>query len=519
MNIIFISIALVLFATIAIFRFRLALGLFFFLLPTYLIRFDIGPLPTTFLEVMFGILVIVWLANRVMIEGKPITNLQSLISNLQSFFSHNALLFTSIALFLLGATISIFTATDLRAALGEWKAFYVEPIVLAMILFFEFKNEKAEWGGKRLETGDWRLKLTRNVSPSNNQQSLISNLESFIIFALVLSGLTTSILAISQHFTGWMVPYDFWEKGNSFRVTAWYGFPNGVGLYLAPVVPLAIWFIFQTLPLFKNKRSEIRDQRLLMNERGEETDSQSPISNLQSFASSLFLLTAPLAIFYAKSTGALVGLAAGIGFLLLMYKKTRWPTIIIGLFLTAMITLPPLVGLSALGGGGLEGVHEVSRLEKIREELLFQDRSGQIRLSIWAETWEFLKDHPIRGAGLASYDERIAPYHTQVNGENIEIFHHPHNLFLTMWVNTGIIGLVGFIGIIVSCIMYRITSIKKSASSFLDQTLFATFITIVVMGLVDSPYIKNDLAILFWTIIALIIFRKQKNISQDVDML
>ena len=75
---------------------------------------------------------------------------------------------------------------------------------------------------------------------------------------------------------------------------------------------------------------------------------------------------------------------------------------------------------------------------------------------------EFLTAHPLRGAGLASYTQRIVPYHSQVAGENIEIFHHQHNIFLTMWVNLGLLGLIGFVWMLVwfiglvchiSCIM------------------------------------------------------------------
>ena len=163
------------------------------------------------------------------------------------------------------------------------------------------------------------------------------------------------------------MPYSFWENQNTFRVTAWYGFPNAVGLFLAPLIPLAIYLIKQKLTF---------------------------ISRILSL---IFVPLSILAIIYAKSTGALVGLAAGIGFLLLMYKKTRWPAVTI-CFL------------------GLLSLFSFSGLSKIKQELLFQDRSGQIRIGIWNETWQFLKDNPLSGAGLASYMEKIKPYHTTVNG-------------------------------------------------------------------------------------------------------
>ena len=98
----------------------------------------------------------------------------------------------------------------------------------------------------------------------------------------------------------------------------------------------------------------------------------------------------------------------------------------------------------------------------IKQELLMQDRSGQIRINMWGETTELLRANPLTGAGLASYSKRIAPYHHPINGnDNIEIFHHPHNIFLTMWVNLGILGLIGFVWMIVWFYRVGLTEIIK----------------------------------------------------------
>jgi len=70
-------------------------------------------IPTTLLEVMFGIIFFVWI---IKLNKETILNLKSKIINHKFFFIGSGL-------FLLGATISIFTSLDTRAALGEWKAF------------------------------------------------------------------------------------------------------------------------------------------------------------------------------------------------------------------------------------------------------------------------------------------------------------------------------------------------------------------------------------------------------------
>lgn len=394
-------------------RFSHGVFLLFLLLPTYLLRFSIGPLPVTLLEIMIWIVCIIGVAKHARhIEESVVT-----------LFRKHAVFTIGTILFLLGATISLFTAVDLREAAGAWKAFYIEPFILFLVLYFA-------------------------------RESLIPT--SDIVLPLLLSGLGTSLLAIYQHFTGWMVPWAFWENGASFRVTAWYGFPNGVGLFLAPLVPLALYEVFQHW--FSAREDDWgvgRFGRWIVG-----------------IVSLLVLICAPVAVFFAKSTGGLIGILAGFGVFLLYYKKTRWPTV--GMCVVALLALVTLPALAS-----------------IRTEVFLGDRSGQIRVAIWKETITFLKDRPLLGAGLSSYDERIAPYHTLVNGEGIEIFHHPHNIFLTMWVNLGLLGLIGFITILVG--LY--TKGLRSA-----PTLVAVITVILVTGLVDSPYIKNDLAVLFWVI-------------------
>lgn len=424
MSPILIIAALLAFTYLAWKNYARALAVFFALLPTYLIRFHLGPLPTTFLESLTWILIVLWLMHLWRERHK----IQDTRYKTRSFISSHWL-FAAIALFLLGATINVFLATDVRAALGEWRAFYVEPVIIFYLLVTTIKTKKGV------------------------QE---------ILFGLILSGLVTSGLAIYQHFTGWLVPHSFWANRATYRVTAWYGFPNAVGLWLAPLVPIAVY--------------------LLHTER--DVPTRRSISYLLSPISIISIIAALAAIIFAKSTGALVGLAAGIGAALLLYKKTRWWAVGAGVAAVIMVSLLPTQN-------------------PLKQELLAQDYSGQIRREMWSETVDYLKLHPLRGAGLASYTNEITPFR---HNRKIEVFHHPHNIFLTMWVNTGLIGLIGFLGIVG---WFLLTGMKRPLGPGRGQDirikimLVTTMVVWLTMGLVDSPYIKNDLAMFFWLLIAL----------------
>jgi O-antigen ligase len=438
----FITIFALIFFIVTWRRFEWGIFLLFLLLPTYLIRFHVGPLPSTLLEVMVLCLLGIFCLRQIprlrsaslgMTEKKERNLIQTLIQK-------NKLLVIGVSLFLTAATISIFTSVNIRAAAGEWRAFYLEPVLIFFVLTLYLKN---------LET-----KKRKNV------------IQNYILFPLILCGLVTSVLAIYQHFTGWLVPYAFWANRATYRVTAWYGFPNAVGLFLAPIIPLALYLV-------KEKWNELKTQNWKLETRNVDQIN----SKFQLAISLIFLFCALLGIAFAKGSGPMIGVAAGIGILLLAYKKTRIPA----------LTLAVL---------GLIGIIFLPSSNPIKQEIFATNYSGELRRDIWSETLQLLKDRPLTGAGIASYEERIVPYRAD---HWIEVFHHPHNIFLTLWVNIGLFGLLGFVLILT---WFCITAIKNIHTT---KFFLASMGVILVMGLVDSPYIKNDLAILFWLLPTLLL--------------
>lgn len=435
MNYLLLTIFFSCFAFITWQRFYLGLSILFFLLPTYLIRFNIGLLPTNMLEVMLGIVALFWLFNFK----------NELWQQIKKIAKDYKYLFIGYTVFVIAATISIFTSSDTISAAGKWKAFYVEPFVLFLILATAIKNSK---------------QLNK------------------ILVALVGSGIATGILALYQSQTGWMVPYSFWENNQTYRVTGWYGFPNGVGHYLAPIVPIAIYLVkkyYNQIISTKNKlhNTLIANKKIV----------------LKLFFVSLFLPLAILGAVFAKSSAAIVGIAGAIGTFILYKKKIRWWAIGIGTMLfTGLLLLPSN--------------------NPIKQELFMQNRSGQIRIDMWKETIQYISDNPIFGAGIGNYKNEIIPYRTTAK---IEVFHHPHNLILTMWVNLGILGVIGFLWILIWFFMESIynTNYKKQQEVELSTLAVTTLAVFVIMGLVDSPYIKNDLALFFWLPIAITVLRKK----------
>jgi O-antigen ligase len=118
------------------------------------------------------------------------------------------------------------------------------------------------------------------------------------------------------------------------------------------------------------------------------------------------------------------------------------------------------------------------------------------RLSIFTDTLSMLRDHPIFGNGLGGY-------HYLFRGTILEIY--PHDVWLTFWVEVGILGMVAF-AIIFFGLLFRGWRAYSRAGGFYRALLWGVSGSLVlwgVHGLVDSPYWKNDMSIEFWILATL----------------
>ena len=104
------------FAALAWLNLRTACFFILATLPLYLIRFQIGPVPLTVLELMLLLVILIWL-----IRDKGYKQL-----------TRNFLV--PIVIILFAATISVFVAPDKIAALGIWKSYFIEPILFFYLL-------------------------------------------------------------------------------------------------------------------------------------------------------------------------------------------------------------------------------------------------------------------------------------------------------------------------------------------------------------------------------------------------
>jgi len=131
----------------------------------------------------------------------------------------------------------------------------------------------------------------------------------------------------------------------------------------------------------------------------------------------------------------------------------------------------------------------------------FFGRAG--RLELWSATLQMLSHSPILGAGPSGFADRVAPYW---NANHPERFIDPHNIVLNFWVETGVLGLVAFAWLLVLVFRTSWQGWTKSEAEWRPIFLgvLLAMVAIVVHGLVDVPYFKNDLSLEFWALVSLV---------------
>ena len=354
------------------------------------------------------------------------------------------------------AGISGFSA----GALGIWKAYFFEPILFFLLVFNIFKDKK----------------------------ELIK-----IFWPLAISAAIISAFAIFQKITGLFIDNPTWAAAATRRAVSFFGYPNAVGLYLAPLVMVFIGWLFSL------SWTNILDQ------------------SLKKIFIILTIVGSLLAIYSARSEGALIGIAAALLiFGLFAGKKQRVATLIL------LITVVGGVFWFAPNSGF------------ISTKLSLHDLSGQIRRQQWKETIKMLTDRRIiGGAGLDNYQTAVKPYHQEgifFNSDNlprfdavvwasstlrvkywqpVEIYLYPHNIFLNFWSELGLFGLLLFVWLIakylfISAKLTITLGHRQDHKKYLALGLMTAMVAILIHGLVDVPYFKNDLAVMFWLFFALL---------------
>ena len=283
--------------------------------------------------------------------------------------------------------------------------------------------------------------------------------------------------------------------------------------------------------------------------------------NIASQFVSMILPVVPAVFFYTpqKYLRFLLGFAASVSLLYLFFSETRagWAAIMVAIFfvLAALIrdarakdslvrVSKKMIGaffilisvftltLVLLHPGFYQSISDISK-RAFRHEVLVGTADGhtetlyndtmEVRLAIWENTLEMIKDRPIAGFGIGNYKVFYPVYHQsdKVFSEEIQL-RTAHNDYLQTAVELGLVGFLLFLGLPAApfIMAFRLISPRKPPEVRLMVIgLIGGIIGFLVQAVFSFPMERAMPPLIFFTYLAFLTIFYNRHVSKKGPLL
>lgn len=187
----------------------------------------------------------------------------------------------------------------------------------------------------------------------------------------------------------------------------------------------------------------------------------------------LMLFIISIALLFSKSFGAFFALFVGAG-LYLCFKKD--------------MTRKEFTWLATIEAIGVL----IFILRQITAKAQYLPTfSFERRLSYWQDALRIILAFPLVGVGIGNF--------------NLPLSRYAHNVFLQIWAEMGILGMVSFIWLIVEVIKSALKNMDGSDNKNRTVLLLAAIIIFLIHNLLDFTFFLPEIATLWWVIVGMII--------------
>ena len=164
-------------------------------------------------------------------------------------------------------------------------------------------------------------------------------------------------------------------------------------------------------------------------------------------------------------------------------------------------------------------------LGKNKLTLLSNNDTVQERILLWTNTWQMIKENPITGVGGGNWQLFFPKYGLQnfmqtnyLISDGYTTFQRPHNDFLWIWSELGILALLAYISVFVFAIYYGIKNIineTEITKKIISTSFLMVIIGYVIIALVDFPLERSEHQFFILLIIAMVCKQYFTNIKTN----
>lgn len=204
----------------------------------------------------------------------------------------------------------------------------------------------------------------------------------------------------------------------------------------------------------------------------------------------LFILTIPT-IFFTYSRGAMLGLIAVMGMMLLQSKQKRLliPVVLLGVSIAVLFA--PQAWKDRMNPTGDQAL----------------DKSAQSRINAWTFAWNLAADYPVAGGGFATFTRPLFVRYAPNPGD----LHGPHSIYFGILAEHGFTGLFLYLLLIASA-FYSTSQVIRWSKTMGDEVAaqYARMFRFSMVGfLVSGFFLGRQYFDYLYTIIACIAVLKR----------
>ncbi|MGE5482024.1 MAG: O-antigen ligase family protein [Bacteroidota bacterium] len=221
----------------------------------------------------------------------------------------------------------------------------------------------------------------------------------------------------------------------------------------------------------------------------------------------LLIMSTPLALAYfaerpqrAARYWSIAYLAFSVGALLITFSRGAWLGFLLALTLYSVAgQLERAWGRIAAVGGCFALILFLMPAVRHRFLTIFSLKFNDIRLVVWTAALKMMKDHPWFGVGAGVYYHVFRRYVPVSVSPAVEAY--AHNLFLNIWSEMGLVGLVLFLPILVKAL--RSAGRLATTGDPFFRALFAALAGVLLHQMVDVPIYGAQIGGAFWGLVGL----------------
>jgi len=139
-----------------------------------------------------------------------------------------------------------------------------------------------------------------------------------------------------------------------------------------------------------------------------------------------------------------------------------------------------------------------------------ESNQGSGRVDIWKVAWRVVHDHPLGGVGIAQFPQ-VSPHYTlqpgalRYVGLIVEKHIVVHNLYLQLWVETGIVGLLLFVSVIGASLTAAVRAARRfDLQGDAEMSALTRAGALALIGMLTaSAFLSNLEAGQLWVLLAL----------------